>query len=53
MACMIGVDIGGTFADFVALDTDTGDIRTLKMLTTPATPGAEALPTTDDDAPAT
>ncbi len=36
---MIGVDIGGTFADFVALDTASGQVTTLKVLTTPAEPG--------------
>jgi len=41
MANMIGVDIGGTFADFVALDTDTGATTTLKVLTTPAVPGQD------------
>jgi N-methylhydantoinase A len=41
MAMMIGVDIGGTFADFVALDTETARIRTLKVLTTPADPGRD------------
>lgn len=39
MAWRIGVDIGGTFADFTALNTDTGDLRTLKVLTTPNAPG--------------
>jgi N-methylhydantoinase A len=38
---MIGVDIGGTFADFVALDTETGRIDSLKVLTTPGEPGAD------------
>ena len=41
MAVTIGVDIGGTFADFVALDTATGATTTLKVLTTPATPGQD------------
>jgi N-methylhydantoinase A len=41
MACMIGVDIGGTFADFVALDTASGRIETLKVLTTPTAPGQD------------
>jgi N-methylhydantoinase A len=41
MALMIGVDIGGTFADFVALDTETASIRTLKVLTTPNAPGQD------------
>lgn len=41
MVSMIGVDIGGTFADFVALDTETGGITTLKVLTTPDAPGQD------------
>ncbi len=41
MAVMVGVDIGGTFADFVALDTQTGRTTTLKVLTTPAAPGQD------------
>src|SRR5216683_4446440 len=31
----IGVDIGGTFADFCALDEVTGRLATLKVLSTP------------------
>ncbi len=38
---MVGVDIGGTFADFVALDADTGRTTTLKVLTTPSAPGQD------------
>ncbi|HYZ62235.1 MAG TPA: hydantoinase/oxoprolinase family protein [Acetobacteraceae bacterium] len=38
---MVGVDIGGTFADFVALDTEDGRAATLKVLTTPAAPGQD------------
>ncbi|WP_237477430.1 hydantoinase/oxoprolinase family protein [Lichenibacterium dinghuense] len=41
MAEMIGVDIGGTFADFAALDPATGRLTTLKVLTTPAAPGRD------------
>ncbi len=41
MAWLIGVDIGGTFADFAALDTETGKLNTLKVLTTPAEPGQD------------
>ena len=41
MAVTIGVDIGGTFADFVALDTATGAMTTLKVLTTPDAPGQD------------
>ena len=41
MASIVGVDIGGTFADFVAVDSETGAIETLKVLTTPAAPGED------------
>ena len=41
MPHMIGVDIGGTFADFVALDTCSGKVTTLKVLTTPDAPGED------------
>ncbi|MGX0977674.1 N-methylhydantoinase A [Roseovarius sp. MBR-51] len=39
----IGVDIGGTFMDFCALETHSGRIASLKVLTTPDNPGAELL----------
>lgn len=35
----VGVDIGGTFMDFCALDTTSGRIASLKVLTTPDDPG--------------
>jgi len=41
MACMMGVDIGGTFADFVALNTENGLMTTLKVLATSLTPGRD------------
>ena len=41
MAWRVGVDIGGTFADFAALETSTGRMQTLKVLTTPAEPGLD------------
>ena len=41
MTWLIGVDIGGTFADFAALDTVTGALTTLKVLTTPDEPGRD------------
>ena len=41
MGWMIGVDIGGTFADFVALEPATGHTVTLKVLTTPDAPGQD------------
>lgn len=39
----VGVDIGGTFIDFCALDALSGRIVTLKVLTTPDDPGAELM----------
>jgi len=39
----IGVDIGGTFADFCALDEATGLLATLKVLSTPEEPGREVM----------
>lgn len=43
MAFRVGVDIGGTFADFCALDEATGHVHTLKVLSTPAEPGREVM----------
>ena len=43
MGYRVGVDIGGTFADFCLLDEATGSLSTLKVLSTPATPGAEVI----------
>lgn len=34
----VGCDIGGTFTDFVLINTATGEVRTAKRLTTPADP---------------
>ncbi|KAB2847356.1 MAG: hydantoinase/oxoprolinase family protein, partial [Hyphomicrobiaceae bacterium] len=34
-------DIGGTFVDFCAFNAGTGELQTLKVLTTPEDPGAE------------
>src|SRR5215469_17111533 len=39
----IGFDIGGTFTDFVLLDTERNNIRLHKCLTTPADPSVGAL----------
>ena len=39
----VGVDIGGTFIDFCALETRSGRVASLKVLTTPDDPGAELL----------
>jgi len=38
----IGIDIGGTFTDFVCFDPQTGSVLTFKLLSTPANP-AEAM----------
>ena len=39
----VGLDIGGTFTDFVLLDHATGELRLYKCLTTPEDPSAGAL----------
>ena len=39
----VGLDIGGTFTDFVLVDADTGDMRIHKCLTTPEDPAIGAL----------
>ncbi len=39
----IGVDIGGTFTDFVLLDTSTGAMHNDKLLTTPDDPSRAVL----------
>ena len=43
MTWRIGVDIGGTFIDFCALDAATRQVHTLKVLTTPDAPGEEVI----------
>jgi N-methylhydantoinase A len=40
--CRIGVDIGGTFTDFVVLHPESGKLETFKLLSTPHNP-AEAV----------
>ena len=42
MPLSLGSDIGGTFTDFALVDTETGDIRIHKRLTTPSDP-SEAI----------
>jgi N-methylhydantoinase A/oxoprolinase/acetone carboxylase beta subunit/N-methylhydantoinase B/oxoprolinase/acetone carboxylase alpha subunit len=39
----VGVDIGGTFTDFVLVDGETGRVRLYKCLTTPKDPSAGAV----------
>lgn len=43
MTWRIGVDIGGTFIDFCALEAGTNRLETIKVLTTPDEPGKELL----------
>jgi N-methylhydantoinase A len=43
MSYRIGVDIGGTFTDFCAFNDQTNELHTLKVLSTPATPGKEVM----------
>lgn len=43
MAYRVGVDIGGTFADFCAFDETAGSMGTVKVLTTPDKPGQEVI----------
>lgn len=43
MSLRIGVDIGGSFADFAVLDESTRTIQTLKVFSRPDAPGSEVL----------
>lgn len=43
MGIEIGFDIGGTFTDFALLDTDTGQLKVFKVLTTSDHPEVGAL----------
>lgn len=43
MTCRVAVDIGGTFTDFCIFDEATGALETLKILSTPDTPGQEVI----------
>lgn len=43
MTYRIGVDIGGSFTDFVMLDEESREIRTLKVLSRPDQPGQEVI----------
>lgn len=43
MGYRVGVDIGGTFADFCAFDEATGALHTLKVLSRPDAPGSEVM----------
>ena len=39
----IGIDTGGTFTDLVVLDDETGEIRTVKVPSTPDEPALAPL----------
>jgi N-methylhydantoinase A len=43
MSVRVGIDVGGTFTDLVALDPASGVIRSLKVLTTPDAPARGVL----------
>lgn len=43
MGLRVGIDIGGTFTDFVVFDGDTGKFEIGKTLSTPADPSAAVL----------
>ncbi|MEQ6249430.1 hydantoinase/oxoprolinase family protein [Sulfitobacter sp. HNIBRBA3233] len=43
MGYRVGMDIGGTFADFCAFDETAGTMASVKVLTTPDRPGQEVL----------
>lgn len=43
MGLRVGVDIGGSFADFAVLDEDSRTIRTMKVFSRPDAPGSEVL----------
>lgn len=43
MGYRIGVDIGGSFIDFVAFDESTGRLESLKVLAHPDQPGVEVI----------
>jgi N-methylhydantoinase A len=38
MSVRLGIDTGGTFSDFVAVDSRTGEVRTAKVASTPTEP---------------
>ena len=42
-ALLIGIDIGGTFTDFVIHDNATGQVITSKVLSTPADPSQAVI----------
>ena len=49
----VGIDIGGTFTDFVLVDEETGAMRFAKELTTPRDPSAACSPACATSSPPT
>lgn len=43
MTLRIGCDVGGTFTDFIFADTNSGSVKTAKLLTTPDEPSRAIL----------
>ncbi|HUI18320.1 MAG TPA: hydantoinase/oxoprolinase family protein [Alphaproteobacteria bacterium] len=43
MSYRIGVDIGGTFTDFCVFNEASGELHSLKVLSTPERPGSEVM----------
>lgn len=43
MTYRVGVDIGGSFTDFCVMNEETGALHTLKVLSTPQSPGSEVV----------
>jgi N-methylhydantoinase A len=43
MSYRIGVDIGGTFTDFCVFNEASGELHSLKVLSTPEEPGSEVI----------
>jgi N-methylhydantoinase A len=43
LAWLIGVDVGGTFTDFYAVDTASGDVRLFKYPSTPDNPATAGM----------
>ena len=47
----IGIDIGGTFTDFVVYDEQDASLRTFKVLSTPSDPAEAVLKGLESKAP--
>jgi N-methylhydantoinase A len=47
MTVRVGIDTGGTFSDFVALDEATGEVQVAKVPSTPGEPATYGLMSAD------